>query len=150
MTACSKSNLLRNTLRAFIAANKHSLVPYAVGYHMDYFDKAKPSLENKVCFKFPSSGNGIGRGGGGQGMFVFALLDWRNELSGMIRRRYIVLGWAPEVTLTQRRLDEFVQQGGAFANLRAAGETDVAAAAAAAAAAVIVGDEDGDLSGNGE
>ena len=150
VTACSKSNLLRNMLRAFIAANKHSLVPYAVGYHMDYFDKAKPSLENKVCFKFPSSGNGIGRGGGGQGMFVFALLDWRNELSGMIRRRYIVLGGAPEVTLTQRRLDEFVQQGGAFANLRAAGETDVAAAAAAAAAAVIVGDEDGDLSGNGE
>jgi hypothetical protein len=98
--ALKSGSLLRDTLRLFISANKHTLVAYAVGYHREVLDKDQSSLENKVAFQMKSSGNGIGRGSAGQGRFVFGFLDWRNDLS-------------------QRRLDEFMTQGaGRLSNLR--------------------------------
>ena len=46
------------------------------------------SLENKQLFSLPSSDGNIGRGGDGTGRFVFAILDWTNELTGRRRRNY--------------------------------------------------------------
>ena len=77
----------------------------------------------------------MGRGGAGP-EFVMALLDWRNDPSGAIRQRFVAMGGDRQVRLTQRTLDEFENEGGRFANLRALGAQDYEAMQEA-------GDDDG-------
>ena len=55
--------------------NRHSVVAYNVGYHVDVFDTKMPSLENKVVFSVPSEMD-LGRGGSDGECFHYALLDW--------------------------------------------------------------------------
>jgi hypothetical protein len=76
----SKSDLLD----ALVLLNKHTLVAYAVGYHIDVFADDEPSLENCICFLHSKKGEATsepaqGRGGGGAGIFCWALLDWTQK-----------------------------------------------------------------------
>jgi len=60
--------------------NKHSIVAYDIGYHVDVFGDKQPSLENKVVFGIRLlPGQGHGRGGKDGSMFHYALLDWEDN-----------------------------------------------------------------------
>jgi hypothetical protein len=78
-TKCPRSK--SDLLDALVALNKHTLVAYPVGYHIDVFADKEPSLENRICFVYTNrcqagSGPALGRGGAGAGKFCWALLDW--------------------------------------------------------------------------
>ena len=72
------------SLTMYNECNRHSIVAYNVGYHLDRFDKGIASLENKAVFKLPHRNwnnamqNTYQSRGGGKNMeeFCFALLDW--------------------------------------------------------------------------
>jgi hypothetical protein len=74
----SKSELLD----ALVVLNKHTMVAYPVGYHLDVFADKEPALENRICFVNPrlgqttSGGPALGRGGAGGSKFCWELLDW--------------------------------------------------------------------------
>jgi hypothetical protein len=77
MHLTSKNELLD----ALVMLNKHSMVAYPVGYHLDVFANKEPALENRICFVNhrmgqETSGPALGRGGAGRGNFCLALLDW--------------------------------------------------------------------------
>ena len=63
-----------------VLLNKHTLVGYPVGYHLDVFADGEPALENRICFVNTGRGTkwgpALGRGGAGPGKFCWALLDW--------------------------------------------------------------------------
>jgi hypothetical protein len=76
----SKSGLLD----ALVLLNKHTLVAYPVGYHIDVFADHEPSLENRICFVHSKKSQATnrpaqGRGGAGGGLFCWALLDWPQQ-----------------------------------------------------------------------
>jgi hypothetical protein len=78
-TQCTRSK--SDLLDALVLLNKHTLVVYAVGYHIDVFADDEPSLENHICFLHSKEGEATsepaqGRGDGGAGLFCWALLDW--------------------------------------------------------------------------
>ena len=90
----SKKNAV---LAHFIRENKHTLVQHPVGYHLDFFHLDEPGLENKQCFECNlwKKQYGAGRGGHGPNKFVFAILDWRYERSGLRRQIYLQNGGHP-------------------------------------------------------
>jgi hypothetical protein len=90
---CSSDSL--DILAFFGGRNKHTMVCHPVGYHLNVFSNNLPSMENKVCFVLPGLAQECGRGGAGPGVFVWALLDWRNLSSGQRRRDYLSQGGNP-------------------------------------------------------
>jgi hypothetical protein len=86
--------------------SKHSLVCYAVGFHIDVFaEKGTDVIENKIVLVARKRSDlttpkPLGRGGLGDGMYVFALLDWEAPTRAR-RRRYII-------QQRQRHLDKTV------------------------------------------
>jgi hypothetical protein len=92
--------------------NKHTMVCHPVGYHLDVFNDKLPSLENRVCFVHPRLAPACGRGGAGPGVFVWALLDWRNSSTGQRRRDYLSQGGNPKQKVT----DEFWNKWSAAQN----------------------------------
>ena len=83
-----------------------------MGYHRDTFsDRSGDKIENKILLVARDrsnlgSKNALGRGGAGPGLFVFALLDWRQSTRAR-RRRWIRIGGDAHLRVTQRMIDEF-------------------------------------------
>jgi hypothetical protein len=86
----SKSRLLD----ALVLLNKHTLVAYPVGYHVDVFADQEPALENRICFVHSKksqdkNGPAQGRGGAGGGLFCWALLDWPEKRARFGNRKRV-------------------------------------------------------------
>ena len=90
----SMDEMSSETIEDYIALsynefNKHSIVAYDVGYHIDVFGDKQPSLENKVVFGIRLlPGQGCGRGGKDGSMFHYALLDWEDNKK--FRRQFLL------------------------------------------------------------
>ena len=87
-------------LFAIMQLNKFTMVCHPVGYHEDHFGSGGASLENKMCFIVPRK-QGIGRGGNIY-HYTWALLDWKNTVTGLRRRLYLQM----EPQDNQRRIYE--------------------------------------------